>query len=258
MKKVLLAVFCLIMLALVACGEAAEAVTVMSSTPDATKTHTIASAEPTPVKTTPPDTQTPAMAGESASATPKLSSTPTPSTSEPESAAPAPAATPSPSPNESESVAPAPAATPSPSPAPTPRMYSSYAHLVSFDTRTGIAQFDYFDYLKGQDAVNYLVEREGYTLENAQTEVANWPDSMFIEKNSSSKLRAVDLSSVPIYMIVDRNGYANEYYEPIKMNYKDFKNLYNSMPVVILDTYFYRVKVDDSGAIESVTQIYQA
>ena len=240
MKKVLLAVFCLIMLALVACGEAAEAVTVMSSTPDATKTHTIASAEPTPVKTTPPDTQTPAMAGESASATPKLSSTPTPSTSEPESAAPAPAAT------------------PSPSPAPTPRMYSSYAHLVSFDTRTGIAQFDYFDYLKGQDAVNYLVEREGYTLENAQTEVANWPDSMFIEKNSSSKLRAVDLSSVPIYMIVDRNGYANEYYEPIKMNYKDFKNLYNSMPVVILDTYFYRVKVDDSGAIESVTQIYQA
>lgn len=240
MKKVLLAAFCLIMLALAACGEAAEAVTVMSSTPDATKTHAIASAEPTPVKTTPPDTQTPAMAGESASATPKLSSTPTPSTS------------------ESESAAPAPAATPSPPPAPTPRMYSSYAHLVSFDTKTGIAQFDYFDYLKGQDAVNYLVEREGYTLENAQTEVANWPDSMFIEKNSSSQLRAVDLSSVPIYMIIDRDGYANEYYEPIKMNYKDFKNLYNSMPAVILDTYFYRVKVDDSGAIESITQIYQA
>ena len=240
MKKVLLAAFCLIMLALAACGEAAEAVTVMSSTPDATKTHAIVSAEPTPVKTTPPDTQTPAMAGESASATPKLSSTPTPSTS------------------ESESAAPAPAATPSPPPAPTPRMYSSYAHLVSFDTKTGIAQFDYFDYLKGQDAVNYLVEREGYTLENAQTEVANWPDSMFIEKNSSSQLRAVDLSSVPIYMIIDRDGYANEYYEPIKMNYKDFKNLYNSMPAVILDTYFYRVKVDDSGAIESITQIYQA
>ena len=258
MKKVLLAAFCLIMLALAACSEAAEAVTVMSSTPDATKTHAIVSAEPTPVKTTPPDTQTPAMAGESASATPKLSSTPTPSASESESAAPAPAATPSPSPNESESVAPAPTATPSPSPAPTPRMYSSYAHLVSFDTKTGIAQFDYFDYLKGQDAVNYLVEREGYTLENAQTEVANWPDSMFIEKNSSSQLRAVDLSSVPIYMIIDRDGYANEYYEPIKMNYKDFKNLYNSMPAVILDTYFYRVKVDDSGAIESITQIYQA
>ena len=240
MKKVLLAAFCLIMLALAACGEAAEAVTVMSSTPDATKTHAIVSAEPTPVKTTPPDTQTPAMAGESASATPKLSSTPTPSTS------------------ESESAAPAPTATPSPPPAPTPRMYSSYAHLVSFDTKTGIAQFDYFDYLKGQDAVNYLVEREGYTLENAQTEVANWPDSMFIEKNSSSQLRAVDLSSVPIYMIIDRDGYANEYYEPIKMNYKDFKNLYNSMPAVILDTYFYRVKVDESGAIESITQIYQA
>lgn len=258
MKKVLLAAFCLTVLALAACGEAAKTVTVMSSTPDATKTQTIVSAEPTPVKTTPPDTQTPAMAGESASATPKLSSTPTPSTSESESAAPAPAATPSPSPNELESVAPAPTATPSPPPAPTPRMYSSYAHLVSFDTKTGIAQFDYFDYLKGQDAVNYLVEREGYTLENAQTEVANWPDSMFIEKNSSSQLRAVDLSSVPIYMIIDRNGYANEYYEPIKMNYKDFKNLYNSMPVVILDTYFYRVKVDDSGATESVTQIYQA
>jgi len=39
-------------------------------------------------------------------------------------------------------------ATPSPTQA-GPAMYSSYADLVSFDPNTGVAQFDYFEMLRG-------------------------------------------------------------------------------------------------------------
>ena len=35
-------------------------------------------------------------------------------------------------------------------------MYSSYADLISFDPETGIAKFDYFDMLRGADAVKFL------------------------------------------------------------------------------------------------------
>ncbi len=67
---------------------------------------------------------------------------------------------------------------PSPSPSATssgPRMYSSYAHLVSYDPARGFADFDYFDLLQGEKAVAYLVDTEGYTLAEAQARVSELP-----------------------------------------------------------------------------------
>ena len=55
-------------------------------------------------------------------------------------------------------------------------MYTSYADLVSFDPETGIAKFDYFDMLRGDKAVAFLVASEGYTQAAAEELVENFAD----------------------------------------------------------------------------------
>ncbi|MDD3931043.1 MAG: hypothetical protein PHT04_02610, partial [Eubacteriales bacterium] len=55
-------------------------------------------------------------------------------------------------------------------------LYSSYAHLVSYDPNSGLADFDYFNMLKGEEAVQWLIDREGYTESEAEVIVANYAD----------------------------------------------------------------------------------
>jgi len=86
-------------------------------------------------------------------------------------------------------------------------IYWSHAYMVSFDASTGLAQFDYFDMLTGQDAIDWLVEHEGYTQEDAQAKVNNFADTEFVEKNINPQLRTIDMSTVPITTNRDENGF---------------------------------------------------
>lgn len=86
-------------------------------------------------------------------------------------------------------------------------IYTSYAYMVSFDPSTGLAEFDYFDTLTGQDAIDWLVEHEGYTQEDAENKVNNWADTECLEINNNPRLRVIDMSTVPITSNRDENGY---------------------------------------------------
>ena len=85
-------------------------------------------------------------------------------------------------------------------------MYSSYATLSSFDPVTGLARFDYFDMLRGQDAIDWLVSHEGYTQADAENEVNNFADGEFVMKNVNPQLRTVDLSVTPLKAIYYADG----------------------------------------------------
>lgn len=99
-------------------------------------------------------------------------------------------------------------------------IYSSHAYMVSFDPSTGLAEFDYFDFLQGQDAIDWLVEHEGYTQEDAENEVNNWADTEGIEKNINSRLRVIDMRTVPIVSNSDENGYLE--LPAVSLTYSEF------------------------------------
>ncbi|MEI6101020.1 MAG: hypothetical protein WCP73_04195 [Eubacteriales bacterium] len=134
-------------------------------------------------------------------------------------------------------------------------MYSSYAHMVSFDPKTGWAQFDYFDMLKGNDAVQWLVENKGYTKASAQAEVSGYADSEFIEKNTNTQLRTVDLKSVPLRMMYKADGTQVDVPDPVAATIDDLRVLYAKDSSLVLKSFFYYIKVEN-GKVVSVDQVY--
>jgi hypothetical protein len=82
-------------------------------------------------------------------------------------------------------------------------IYSSYAYLRRFDPQSGIAQFDYFDVLTGNDAVNYLINCEGYCSLVAQEVVARYEKTDFLEVNPDGALWDIDLSRTDIKLLYD-------------------------------------------------------
>lgn len=160
-------------------------------------------------------------------------------------------------PTAEPSPSPSPTAEPTsePSPEPTVSMYTSYADLVSFDPFTGVAQFDYWEMLKGDEAVEWLVDHEGYSLADAQAEVDNYADSEYIKKNTNPQLRAIDLSSVPLRMMFHPDGTMLTGAEPIATTFYDFCGLYAAHPDLVLHSFFYRVIVNSGGEI-SVDQVF--
>jgi hypothetical protein len=150
-----------------------------------------------------------------------------------------------------------PAATPSPAPS-GPEMYSSYAHLVSFDPDTGIAQFDYFDMLKGDEAAEYLVEHEGYTEADAQALVADFADSEFVEKNLNNQLRAIDIDEVSLSLMYQPSGAQVEGAEPVPSTASDFRAIYALDPSLLLDSFFFYIHVESDGHVSLVEQVYWA
>lgn len=134
-------------------------------------------------------------------------------------------------------------------------MYSSYAHFESFDPATGLARFDYFDILKGQDAIDWLVAHEGYTVADATALVNEFADSEYVYKNVNPQLRTADMREVEIRMLYRPNGTMLEGAETIPMTYADFANLYATSPHKVTDTFFYYLTVTD-GEITEVAQFY--
>ncbi len=139
-------------------------------------------------------------------------------------------------------------------------MYSSYANLVSFDPATGLAQFDYFDLLKGADAVKYLVEEKGYTKAAAQAEVDGYADSEFINKNENPQLRTADMKAVTIMMLYGPDGaQTTSWPDTDSMTFSAFKSFYAAHPEQVLtkSSFFYYVTVVNS-VITKVEQVYWA
>lgn len=148
-------------------------------------------------------------------------------------------------------------AAPTHTPAPKgPKMYSSYADLVSFDPDTGIAKFDYFDMLTGDKAVKYLVEHDGYSKAKAQETVDNFADSEYIKKNQNSQLRAIDLDDVPLKLMFQTNGEQVNTAKPIKSTAKDFRTIYALDTSLLLETFFYYIHVDGDGDVTLVEQAF--
>jgi hypothetical protein len=137
----------------------------------------------------------------------------------------------------------------------TATMYSSYAEIVTYDPSTGWAEFDYFDMLKGDAAVDWLVNQEGYTLADAQNEVDNYADSEFVYKNVNPQLRTVDLSVTPLKMMYYPDGSPMPGADPVDTTFADFNTLYTAQPDLVMDSFFFHVTVT-GGVVVSVEQVY--
>ena len=135
-------------------------------------------------------------------------------------------------------------------------MYSSYADLISFDPETGIAKFDYFDMLRGDDAVKFLVDHEGYTQAAAKALVDEFTDSEFEKKNTNPQLRAIDIDDVPLKLMVKPSGDPVDGTEPVSATAKDFRAIYALNTSLLLESYFYYIHVDTSGNVTLVEQVY--
>lgn len=135
-------------------------------------------------------------------------------------------------------------------------MYSSYAHMVSFDPATGWAEFDYFDILKGQAAIDWLVAEEGYTLAEAEEEVNNYADGEYVYKNVNPQLRTADMAAVSIKMMYNAGGTQVDGAETVALTYSQFLSLYNAHPNLVVDgAFFFHVTVS-GGVITEVDQVY--
>ncbi len=156
-----------------------------------------------------------------------------------------------------EAAQPVPTQMPSPSPTPEgPRMYSSWAHLISFDPETGVAQFDYFDMLRGDKAVEYLVENEGFTEAEAKEYLE--PDSVYVEKNTNKALRAIDIDDVSLKLMWQANGNHVPDVESVLSSASDFRKIYQLEADLLLDSYPFYVEVNSDGEVTLVEQVYRA
>jgi hypothetical protein len=148
-------------------------------------------------------------------------------------------------------------ATPSPTQA-GPAMYSSYADLVSFDPNTGVAQFDYFEMLRGSKAVDHLVRYEGYSKADAQARVADFADSEFVKKNLSKQLRAIDVDRVPLRLMFRPDGKHVSDANPVAATAADFRAVYAHDPELLTCSYFFYIHVEKDGRVSLVEQVYWA
>lgn len=134
------------------------------------------------------------------------------------------------------------------------QLYSSYAYLRRFDPQSGIAQFDYFDVLTGNDAVNYLINCEGYCSLVAQEVVARYEKTDFLEVNPDGALWDIDLSKTDIKLLYDVDG---SFAEPAEAaSIEDFTSLWNVDKSLLMQKYFYYITVDEAtGQADSIEQL---
>ncbi|HWQ98953.1 MAG TPA: hypothetical protein VN538_12800 [Clostridia bacterium] len=190
-----------------------------------------------------------------ATAAPTQAATATP----PPTATPAPIVTPTSAPTETLALTATPTVTAAATPTTTPKgptMYTSYADLISFDPETGIAKFDYFDMLRGDDAVKFLVDHDGYTQAKAQELVDNFADSEYVKKNTNPQLRAIDIDDVPLKLMVKPNGDPVDGAEPKSVTAAQFRAVYALNTSLLLESYFYHITVDSGGKVTLVEQVY--
>lgn len=159
--------------------------------------------------------------------------------------------TPSPTAAPAEATASVPKVTPTN----TASMYASYANMVTYDPSNGWAEFDYFDMLKGDVAVQWLVDHKGYTQADAQAYVDEFSDSEYVPKNINPQLRTVDLSVTPLKLMYNADGSMVPGADPVDASYEDINSIYALNPDLILHSFFYYVTVTD-GVVVSVEQVY--
>mgnify|MGYP006966067534 CR=1 FL=1 len=135
-------------------------------------------------------------------------------------------------------------------------MYSSYADLISFDPETGIAKFDYFDMLRGSDAIEFLVGHEGYTRTAAEALVEDFADSEYVKKNTNPQLRAIDIDEVPLKLMWKPNGDPVDDATPVSATAANFRAIYALDTSLLLESYFYNIHVDSGGTVTLVEQVY--
>lgn len=138
----------------------------------------------------------------------------------------------------------------------TASMYSSYANMVSYDTATGWAEFDYFNMLKGAEAVQWLIDNEGYTQTEAQDIVDDWADSEFVYSNTNPRLRTIDLSSVPIKLMFNSDGTQVVGATSVVSTVNDVTSVYNYNPLYLFQYFFFYIHVDSDGNVTQVEQVY--
>jgi len=139
-----------------------------------------------------------------------------------------------------------------------PRMYSSYAHMVSYDPARGWADFDYFEMYTGSEAVDALVDYEGYTYPDAQAEVNSYHEGEFYEKNTNPQTRTIDLKIIDIELLVQTDGtIIPDIANPPNSTVQDAFDLYNANPNYLYSYFFYFVTVDGNGNVTKVEQVYR-
>jgi hypothetical protein len=136
----------------------------------------------------------------------------------------------------------------------TAKMYTSYAFMVTYDPTTGWAEFDYFDALKGDAAVEWLIDEEGYSSSEAQECVDELADAEFITKNVNPQLRTVDLSVTPFKLMYGTDGKLVGTI-PVSASFADLNTIYAMEPTLIMNSCWYSVTVTD-GIVSSVEQLY--
>jgi len=157
------------------------------------------------------------------------------------------------------SLTPTSTVSPTPTASPTPKgptMYSSYADLISFDPETGIAKFDYFDMLRGNDAVKFLVDHEGYTQAAAEAMVQDFADSEYVKKNTNPQLRAIDIDDVSLKLMYKPNGDPVADSISVSVTPAQFRSIYMLNTSLLLETYFYYIHVESDGSVSLVEQVY--
>lgn len=138
----------------------------------------------------------------------------------------------------------------------TAKIYSSYAYMVSYDPARGWADFDYFNALKGDKAVAYLVSNDGYSPAEAQEMVDNFADQEFVCQNDNPQLRTINLQEVDLKLMYYPDGTEVTGATPIDAELIDLYNLYEVHPEYVLDSFFYYITVQDDQVV-SVEQVYR-
>ena len=135
--------------------------------------------------------------------------------------------------------------------------YSSYAFMVSYDPARAWADFDYFDMLTGQDAIDWMVAHDGYTEAEATDIVDDWGDGEYICKNTNPGLRTIDLKEVDIELMYHADGTQSLDATSIPSTVSDVFALYNlDADHYLYDTFFFYIHVDASGNVTKVQQVY--
>ena len=145
---------------------------------------------------------------------------------------------------------------PSPTPPSGPRMYTSNAHMVSFNPSTGVAEFDFFDKLRDQAAIDWMVDHEGYSVVDATNIVNNFADSEFVYKNTNPQLRTIDLDDQPLKLMYDVANLPMFENSPISATTADAAALYAIDPAYLFDTFDFIIHVNGSDSVTLVEQIY--
>ena len=128
--------------------------------------------------------------------------------------------------------------------------------MVSYNPSNGWAAFDYFYLHQGQEAIDYLVDHEGYTQAEAEDLVNDFADSEFVEENNNPVLRTIDLNTVDVRTIVNMDGSVGPDLYGSIVTMTHINNLYTANHSNLIDYFFYYIECDSNDNVVEVRQVY--